>query len=401
MKPTSTTKSASTSETPKSGPDVKEMSGRDLPKSTFPGRGTQAFRVFLDKKVHGEIAKHAGEDVGVEICGVLVGGWKTDEDGPYVEINASIPGEAVANKLSEVTFTHETWAKIHKRMDADFSDRSIIGWYHTHPNFGIFLSDRDCFIHEHFFREPGQVAYVVDPVRKEEGFFIWSKGKPVPAEHYWVGSELRDAPPIEGDKREGRDRSMRDRAPSSGPADAQRKPSGERGSDQGEMLPPGWISQTLFGLCLFLLGYMLSSFFTNQQERAAESMLTKYAVMKGFKPGLGPSLEILRAQINSLSQGTQGVADIAGLSTEQKANWLNVTSKLKEFQKEVEGLHAVYALNRQDEAAVESLNLGWLPKVQKDPAATQAATKPVALSDASTQPASTQPSTPQIGTAGK
>ena len=68
---------------------------------------------------------------------------------------------------------------------------------------------------------------------------------------------------------------------------------------------------------------------------------------------------------------------------------------------EVEGLHAVYALNPQDEAAVESLNLGWLPKVQKDPAATQAATKPVALSDASTQPASTQPSTPQIGTAGK
>ena len=106
-----------------------------------------------------------------------MGGWKTDEDGPYVEINASIPGEAVANKLSEVTFTHETWAKIHKRMDADFSDRSIIGWYHTHPNFGIFFRDRDCFIHEHFLREPGQVAYVVDPSAEGRGIFHLVEGQ--------------------------------------------------------------------------------------------------------------------------------------------------------------------------------------------------------------------------------
>jgi hypothetical protein len=92
MKPTSNSTSKSTSDTPKSGPDAKEMSGRDLPKATFPGHGTQPFRVFLDKKVHAEIAKHAGQDVGVEICGVLVGGWKTDEDGPYVEINAACTG---------------------------------------------------------------------------------------------------------------------------------------------------------------------------------------------------------------------------------------------------------------------------------------------------------------------
>src|SRR5207244_1370502 len=67
----------------------------------------------------------------------------------------------------------------------------IVGWYHSHPDFGIFLSDRDCFIHENFFSGPGQVAYVFDPVRDLEGMFAWQNGKPTPLPHFWVGNTIR------------------------------------------------------------------------------------------------------------------------------------------------------------------------------------------------------------------
>ena len=75
-------------------------------------------------------------------------------------------------------------------MDTRYADKRIVGWYHSHPDFGIFLSDRDCFIHEHFFSGAGQVAYVVDPVRDLEGVFSWQKGKPTPMSHFWVGSQI-------------------------------------------------------------------------------------------------------------------------------------------------------------------------------------------------------------------
>ena len=52
-----------------------------------------------------------------------------------------------------------------------FANARIVGWYHTHPDFGIFLSDYDVFIHQHFFSGPGQIALVIDPVRKLEGVF--------------------------------------------------------------------------------------------------------------------------------------------------------------------------------------------------------------------------------------
>ena len=48
-----------------------------------------------------------------------------------------------------------------------------MGWYHTHPDFGIFLSSHDLFIHRNFFDQPLQVAYVVDPIRQTRGFFRW------------------------------------------------------------------------------------------------------------------------------------------------------------------------------------------------------------------------------------
>ena len=129
-------------------------------------------------------------DTSVEICGVLVGSWHRDEAGPFVKIVESIRGEGAETRFAEVTFTHQTWAKINAEMDTKFANLSIVGWYHTHPDFGIFLSDRDRFIHEHFFSGPGQIAHVIDPIRKTEGVFIWRDGKPSPCEHFWVGDRI-------------------------------------------------------------------------------------------------------------------------------------------------------------------------------------------------------------------
>ena len=112
---------------------------------------------------------------------MLVGSWHRDEAGPFVKVIESIRGEGAETRFAEVTFTHQTWAKINAEMDTKFTELSIVGWYHTHPDFGIFLSDRDRFIHEHFFSGPGQIAHVIDPIRKIEGVFVWRNGKPIRA----------------------------------------------------------------------------------------------------------------------------------------------------------------------------------------------------------------------------
>jgi hypothetical protein len=50
----------------------------------------------------------------------------------------------------------------------------MVGWYHTHPGWGVFLSGMDTFICEHFFNKPLDVALVIDPRQQERGFFQWT-----------------------------------------------------------------------------------------------------------------------------------------------------------------------------------------------------------------------------------
>ena len=53
----------------------------------------------------------------------------------------------------------------------------MVGWYHTHPGVGIFLSGMDLFIHQNFFTQMWHVAYVLDPRARTSGFFCWNRQK--------------------------------------------------------------------------------------------------------------------------------------------------------------------------------------------------------------------------------
>ena len=59
--------------------------------------------------------------------------------------------------------------------DSRYPDQRIVGWYHSHPGFGVFLSEHDLFIHRNFFSDPAQIAWVYDPHSDEEGCFAWEK----------------------------------------------------------------------------------------------------------------------------------------------------------------------------------------------------------------------------------
>ena len=87
---------------------------------------------------------------------------------------------------------HEAWRHINRIKDKHFPDHTLVGWYHTHPGFGVFLSEMDLFIQRHFFDQPFQVAVVIETKAREEGCFVWKRGEPSPLAQYWVGSRAID-----------------------------------------------------------------------------------------------------------------------------------------------------------------------------------------------------------------
>jgi proteasome lid subunit RPN8/RPN11 len=131
------------------------------------------YSVAISGSVLQNIRLHARSEPQREICGVLLGSQNKDR----TRVVASIKGQGANQGDAHVTFTQETWNTIHQEKDAKYPNEKIVGWYHSHPGFGVFLSDHDTFIHKNFFSQPGQLAWVFDPHSDEEGCFGWENNQ--------------------------------------------------------------------------------------------------------------------------------------------------------------------------------------------------------------------------------
>jgi proteasome lid subunit RPN8/RPN11 len=188
--------SAEPAKSPENEPPKRDAFTIDLSQAKsqpFPEQDDE-YRISIGKEVHANILAHAATNPNIELCGVLVGNLCHDETGPFLLITDIVRGKEAREEASNVTFTHSTWEHIHKEMDAKHADSRIVGWYHMHPGFGVFLSEVDIFAHTHFFNAAWQVALVVDPKAQSEGFFHWRNGQVVRSRRYWVGDETRWVP---------------------------------------------------------------------------------------------------------------------------------------------------------------------------------------------------------------
>jgi len=129
--------------------------------------------VFVTRPAYIRICVHACS-ADVEVGGALVGEWHLDEEAgeQYIVVKHVLPARHTRQGSVYLTFTQDTIVDLHDQIDRRFEGERIVGWFHTHPRMGVFLSHYDTFLHHNFFPEPWQVALVVEPFSSVAGFFI-------------------------------------------------------------------------------------------------------------------------------------------------------------------------------------------------------------------------------------
>jgi proteasome lid subunit RPN8/RPN11 len=147
--------------------------------------------IALSEDAFAEVHRHAaGSDA--EIGGLLLGEACAWEGETQVVVLAALPAEATQAGPAHLTFTADSWAGLLVRKQLEHATMTILGWYHSHPRMGIFLSEMDLEIHRGFFREPWHVALVVNGQDRTGGFFAWQDGKVQPARRLiWLPREGR------------------------------------------------------------------------------------------------------------------------------------------------------------------------------------------------------------------
>ena len=147
-------------------------------------RGSNRVEIVVTEEVLLATAHHVAQDTSKESGGFLLGNRYEcpNTNRQYIVIDQFMKAEYTEGTQVSLTFTTESWAQLTDRLDGKYRGKQHIGWYHSHPGMGIFLSNYDLDIHKNRFANEWDVALVLDPVKHEGGFFGWVEGNVNPRE---------------------------------------------------------------------------------------------------------------------------------------------------------------------------------------------------------------------------
>jgi 26S proteasome regulatory subunit N11 len=119
----------------------------------------------------GKILKHSLTNLEREVIGLLIGKMQ----GQVLEIWDAVTGEQYG-KQGFVELNEEIQAEIAEKLQKERKGLTIVGWYHSHPGLGVFLSGTDISTQKIYQKlYPKAVALVIDPLlyskTKEIAFF--------------------------------------------------------------------------------------------------------------------------------------------------------------------------------------------------------------------------------------
>jgi 26S proteasome regulatory subunit N11 len=118
------------------------------------------------------------EDALVERGGALVGRYAIDPTGQrFIVITDAVPAPAAPSSAAHVDIRTEDWLVLHTQIKQMPGVR-LLGWYHSHPGFGVWMSRTDRETQRLIFAADWQVGLVVDPTTGNFRFYIGAAAKP-------------------------------------------------------------------------------------------------------------------------------------------------------------------------------------------------------------------------------
>ncbi len=272
----------------------------------------------IDVEVHRDIEAFAAENRNKECAGLLLGSVEFEGKTRIIHITAAAMAEDAVGTRASVNISLAAWESILRVRDLDYPELRVLGWFHTHAGWGVFMSDSDVFIHRHFFGHRNMVAYVLDPTTGRDGFFYWHDGRIALCPSYGLVGSASDLRP---NKREQGRQKTRSR------------------------LTPGRLG--LAGLVVFLglLGYVGAPFIRRAMEPRGPALDMKATVVTTEREASGDQIYTIRSGDNPWRicnrvygdgdlalalMGYNGLANVAGLQIGQTIK-LPPKEKLREL----------------------------------------------------------------------
>lgn len=137
-----------------------------------------SFQIYIVENIYNQIWEHVNSSLDAECGGVLIGHPFKSLDGTivYVIVVAFIPQPSTKRGIAHFTVGPKEVAYTRDTLVQKYPGLVIVGWYHSHPGHGVFLSGQDMTIVRSIYNLDWHLAMVLDPVHKTYGFFYGANG---------------------------------------------------------------------------------------------------------------------------------------------------------------------------------------------------------------------------------
>lgn len=172
----------------------------------------QARQVYIAVEILDGIRRDLAQTPRVERGGILIGHAFRDLDDrrtSFTVVIGAISQPSEDSSVGHYTVTPAMITQARRKLERHFPGGDVVGWYHSHPGHGIFLSEQDMRIVRSLYSAPWQIAFVRDTIRNREGVFYGPNGdrldgwlemkttRPDFIQAADLYGRLRDAPPDE------------------------------------------------------------------------------------------------------------------------------------------------------------------------------------------------------------
>ena len=135
------------------------------------------FEVYFQKTAFDKAVSHFQDhsSKGLEALGLLVGSVFSFGGKNYAVVEDYVTSDNEATAVS-VKFSPLAFEEISRQLKRE-NGFVIVGWAHSHPGYGCFLSSTDVRTQQDFFHEDFHVALVCDPLKDECMVFKVKEGE--------------------------------------------------------------------------------------------------------------------------------------------------------------------------------------------------------------------------------
>ncbi|KAG7832882.1 hypothetical protein KL943_004330 [Ogataea angusta] len=145
--------------------------------------------VYISSLALLKMLKHGRAGVPMEVMGLMLGDFIDDFTIHVVDVFA-MPQSGTGVSVEAVDDVFQT--KMMDMLKQTGRDQMVVGWYHSHPGFGCWLSSVDVNTQQSFEQlNPRSVAVVIDPIQSVKGKVVIDAFRSISSQTLMLGQEPR------------------------------------------------------------------------------------------------------------------------------------------------------------------------------------------------------------------